>query len=632
MTEAPPLRILYLDFETYYDDEYSLRKMTTPAYILDNRWETILVAVKEGDAPSRVIDGPDFPAFLKTYDPENTVTVTYNSLFDNSILSWRYGFVPKLMLDPMNMARALHGHELPSLSLEKVASFFQLGAKGKALLKVKGLHRQDIKDAGLWQEFSDYANMDNELCAGIFKILSPKFPEPECRVMDLVIRAAVLPKFHVNLALLCDHIEAVQAEKAKLLAACGVGVDELMSAAKFSAELDKLGVPIVYKTTKAGNQVPAIAKTDDFMNELLEHDDPAVQALAAARIGHKSTLEETRGVKLLSIATLPWESFRPGNFACMPIPLRYGGAHTHRLSGEWKMNMQNMPRGGNLRKSLIPPPGYAVVVADLAQIEARITAWIAGETVLLKQFADKLDPYAIMGSKIFGRPVDPKVDKMERFIGKTAILGLGYGCGWERFYDMARKDARKFGVNLGTVWTPLFAKAAVDTYRQTNANINRAWQRLDQIVAGPWFDAHTPPTNFGPTTISYGTVLLPNRMELKYARPRKEKGEWPNGGEKTEYYYTYGREPHLMYGATMLENIVQALARIVVMNAAMRLSHRGYDFVLQAHDELAFIVPLEDVDNAKKIIYTEMTRNPSWGPDIPLGASCESGPSYGEAK
>ncbi len=124
-------------------------------------------------------------------------------------------------------------------------------------------------------------------------------------------------------------------------------------------------------------------------------------------------------------------------------------------------------------------------------------------------------------------------------------------------------------------------------------------------------------------------------MYLRYEPPHTEIVEVVKFGKpvmQTEYRYRYGKFTHTLYGAKLLENIVQALARIVVMNAALRLADRGYKFALQAHDELAFLVPDTDVDNAKEIIHTEMTRRPSWAPDLPLSASTEAGKSYGDAK
>lgn len=634
------LNLVFMDFETYYDDAYSLRRMPTPNYILDPRFETIMTAVKVNTGMSQIVDGPDVPKFLAMLNPARTVTVSHNALFDNSILSYRYNFVPYMMLDTLGMSRALLGHELRSHSLDKVADFLGLGAKGKFLANVKGMTRQQIMAAGFWPEFSRYCLQDNDLCAGIFAKLAPAFPEPERRLMDLVLRCAVVPRFQCDTKLLTEHLVEVRQEKADLIAKVAASTADLQSASKFSKLLTERGVEIQYKTSVAtGKQTPAFAKTDQFMADLQEHPDLEVQALVAARLGVKSTIEETRSEKLLSIGKLSWPVWLGSNM--MPIPLAYGKAHTHRLAGEWGMNMQNLPSSrkkdkngvpiSKLRRSLVAPPGHKVIMADLGQIEARLSAFVCDCIQLLDQFARKLDPYAKMGTAIFGFEVDRKVHILEGFIGKTAILGLGYGCGWKKFYTMVITSARLFGIPLGNVWTEELAERSVRTYRTVNWQMQVGWSTLDNMLKACWFGGQ-PPMKFGPggiVEIGPGYVKLPNDMYLRYADPMLDR-------DTGDISYRHGKFTHKIYGAKLLENIVQALARIVVMNAALRIRGRGDKswsrFVLQAHDELVYIVPNAEVDKAKLIIHEEMTRRPSWALSLPLTADVGVGQSYGEAK
>lgn len=617
-------RLLFLDFETYYSDEYSLRKLPIPNYILDPRFEAQMVAVKEDNQAPIVIDGPDIAAYLSGFDPAKTTTVTFNALFDNSILAWRYGFVPARMLDAMGMARSLRGHILPSASLEAVSRTLGVGEKLGTLVKVKGMTRQQIIAAGLWNEFKKYAAQDVELCAKIFFNLYGEFPAAERRLMDLVLRCAVEPRFVGDQQLLASHLGEVQAQKSNLLKECGVAVSELMSTDKFKVALENRGVEIEYKTTPSGRTSPAFAKTDEFMASLADHADPVVQALAAARLGHKSTLEETRTNKLLRIAKLLW----PKGLGTLPIPLRFGGAHTQRLSGDWGMNMQNLPRSVNkaskLRKSLKAPDGSKVVTVDLGQIEARLVAWICGATTLLQQFADKLDPYAKLAEDIFGYSVNRKVQVLEGFIGKTGILGLGYGCGVDKFFNMVKILARAMGIDLKGMWTRELAEKAVGTYRKVNKEIPATWRKLDHILATAWL-GKVGPAKLGPVTIDYGRVTGPGGISMQYADPRQDP-------QTKELWYNYGRFRHKIYGAKVLENIIQFLARIIVMNAALRIADAGYNFVLQAHDELVYIVKDEEVDKVKELVHMEMTRRPSWAPDLPLSADVGVGQSYGDAK
>lgn len=647
--------LLILDAETYYSSkDYSLKKMPTPNYILDPRFEEIVWAVKADDGPHETVQGPDFPSWLAQFDPKVTTTVTFNSLYDNSILSWRHDFVPHTMIDVMGMARALLGHELQYFSLRDIADFMHLGTKGHALAKMDGLRRDQIISMGMMPDFCAYAIQDNYLCEQIFLRLYPQFPWAERRIMDMVLRCCVEPRFLCDVPMLDKHLLDVQAAKELLLVdANNIDPKILLSTPKFKAALEERGVEVEMKfSPTTGLEIPALAKTDEFMELLQEHADPVVAAMATARVGFKSTLEETRTAKLLSVAQQNWGISKVvwQGAKLMPIPLRYGAAHTHRLGGEWKLNMQNMPtvRGSKgkskLRKSLIVRHDEIVVTCDLAQIEARLVAWICKCQKLVDEFANKKDPYSLLASEIFGRPINRKLKDqsgnlifpIEGFIGKTGILGLGYGAGKDKFDTMVITSARKDGLDISQMYNRMIGDKAVDSYRKRYADIPTCWRILDSAISSYWLSGSSS-FKFGPVEISYGNVLLPSGLSLRYADPQsfydKETG-------RTEHRYRYGKKWHKIYGAKLLENIVQALARIVVMNAALRIRDRGlhtvnpedYRFVLQAHDELVFIVKTVNLDNAKKIILEEMTRRPSWAKDAPIDAELGEGASYGDAK
>jgi DNA polymerase len=654
-----PDTLLFLDFETYYDPQYSLRKMTVPEYVLDRRFQTIMVACAKDEGPTDIIDGPDFPQYLYQFDPTKTHTIAFNALFDNAILAWQYGFVPKRMTCTMALTRALRGHLLKNgASLAAVSQLLGLDVKGTYITQMAGRHREDVRHTPDWKPFCDYATIDNNNNRHIFYSLIQELPHSERRIMDRVLRCAIEPKFWIDTDMLKAHMQDCANERRDLLLeAAGVPNGDpgmlgpvteeelsrfattMRSTAKFQKLLESRGINIEYKTSPTGKTVPAFAKTDGFMAELMEHEDPQVQAMAAARLGVRSTIEQTRGKRILDIAALPWQKLPDGNprlysGGTMPIPLGYGKTHTHRLAGEWGINMQNLPssrtKGSKLRKSLIAPPGHKVCVADLEQIEARICAWICGQASLVSQFRNKKDPYSILGAAIFGTPLPESgkfpSDSMERFIGKGGILGLGFGCGAEKFYNMVIRTARVMGMDINKLlltWTPELAQKSVDTYRRQNNFINAAWSRLNVILETSWIGV-SGPTNFGPVEIGPGYVKLPNDLMLRY--------KVVHPVERGNLLYTYGKKTHRMYGPKMLENIVQALARNVVMHAALRIGDRGFPFRLQAHDELAFIVPDEQIAEAQAIITEEMRRPPSWAPNLPLGSSWGVGQSYGEAK
>lgn len=633
--------LLFADYESYWADDYTLRKMSPAEYIMDPRFEASMMAFQFGEhGATKCVPGDKIQAFfdLLSVKPgaENIAMVTYNSLFDSCVTAWRYGFVPGLMIDVLGMVRAEYGMKYRRHSLGAMAENLDLpqGLKGNWTAKVKNMRLADIQRVpGLYQEGVDYAIQDVRLMVGIYRNIMPKFPLRELGIMDLVLRCAVQPQFKFDKPLLERHLKETVDRKAALLAACGLEYDEdgkcpdLMSAAKFSKLLEAQGIAVEMKTTQTGRQAPAVAKTDDFMAALLEHEDETVAALAAARLGHKSTLEETRTQRFITIASLPSANGYVGGSA--PMPLRYGAAHTHRLGGDWSLNVQNLPRKSNLRKAIIPlQEDEEIISADESQIEARISAWFAGEKTLLQEFADNLDPYGRLGAAIFGLPTLPKKEfntlyPVERFIGKTGILGLGYNAGWEKFWTMVHSSAR---TQLGrdVEFSPEKSQATVSIYRQRYHRLPAMWRRL-QSEGLAALVGNIPECTIAPIVIKRGIIWGPNGQRMHYPDLKFDQ-------EQQEWTYQAGNLRAKIYGGKILENITQWLARIVVMEAWLRLNALGLRAALQAHDELVFVVKKDRAPEAKKLIYTEMVRRPEWGEDIPLDAEVNSGPNYGEAK
>lgn len=621
------MKTIVLDFETYYDNEYSLRKVTPVEYILDPRFEVIGCAVKDGDAPAVWMTDTELREYLLTL-PSKVAVVSHNALFDMCILGWRYQYVPHLMIDTLGMARAWLGHALKSLSLNSVAMYLGLGVKGDTVHKVAGMGLAAIKAAGFYEDYAAYSANDAELCWSIYrKFVEQGYPVNELAVMDTVLRCAVQPKFVLDMNLLAEHKHNIVTMKQDLLARTGLSSrDNLMSNDKFAEALRNLGVdPPTKISLTTGKETYAFSKTDPDFLELEEHPDPQVGALVAARLGVKSTIEETRTERLMKIANLTW----PGNLdgkplGWMPMPLRYSGAHTHRLSGDWKLNMQNLPSRGNtkIRSSLKAPPGHTVLACDASQIEARIAAWFAGQHSMVDAFANGEDIYSQFASTVFGYPVDKKNNKVERFIGKTAILGLQYGLGWQKFQKTVALQS-KAQVGKEIKLSDEEALKVVQLYRNTYSAIPAMWTQLNNFIP------RMTSVGFGallhPVTLSHEKVQLPSGLFLHYHKLSNKNGQW---------WFEHGGKPKYIYGGKMLENIVQALARICVMEAAVRIRRRrpNMHLNLQVHDELVYVVPDSMVADAESVVMEEMRRRPEWGPDIPLDAESGTGPSYGDCK
>lgn len=628
------MRTITVDYETMYDNEYSLRKMDPCSYILDPRFELIGVAVKEGKAPAVWMESGEWADYLAGLrkSGEKVAMVSHNALFDSCITSWRYAYVPHLMVDTLGMARAWMGHKSKSLSLSSIATHLGLGVKGDTVHKVAGMGLAAIKAAGFYEEYAAYSLNDAELCYSIYeRLMNEGYPPGELAVMDTVLRCAVQPKFVLDQTLLAEHLHNIMTMKQDLLARCGLASrDDLMSNDKFAEALRSLGVdPPTKISLTTGKEAYAFAKTDPDFLALEEHPDPQVGALVAARLGVKSTIEETRTQRLISIANLTW----PGNLdgkplGWMPMPLRYSGAHTHRLSGDWKLNMQNLPSRGNnkIRSSLKAPPGHTVLACDASQIEARIAAWFAGQNNMVDAFANGEDIYSQFASTVFGYPVNKKDNRVERFIGKTAILGLQYGLGWQKFQKTVALQS-KAQVGKEIKLSDEEAAKVVQLYRNTYSAIPAMWNQLGGLIArmtSPAFGALLHPVMF-----EHEKIKLPSGLYLHYHKLNNKNGQW---------WFEHGGTPKYIYGGKMLENIVQSLARICVMDAAIRIRRRFSSLSssvwlnLQVHDELVYVVPDSLVEEAERIVMEEMRRRPEWGQDIPLDAESGTGPSYGDCK
>jgi DNA polymerase I-like protein with 3'-5' exonuclease and polymerase domains len=615
---------IVFDHESYYDSEYSLRKMTPIEYILDPRWEHIGCAVKYNGGPTRFLDTDQLTKLLARLAPTEVIALSHNALFDMCVLAFRFGFVPGVMIDTMGMARALLVHRTKGVSLDRCAQALDLPAKGKFIANVIGMRKADIIRAGMWGGYSEYSCLDADLCHGVFQKLKPEFPKEEYYVMDRVIRAAVTPKFEIDQAKLHTHLAVVQNAKQELLDEIGVKVEDLMSNDRFAVALQQLGVdPPTKISLQTGKETFAFAKTDAEFIALQDHDDPDVQALVAARLGHKSTLEETRTERFISISNLSWPDGGPPR---MPIALRYGGAHTHRLSGDWGLNQQNLPsrKGVAIRQSLVAPPGHKVVACDSAQVEARFTAELAGCVRLVRIFDEGGDPYLDFAEQMFGRSLT-KRDKVERFFGKEAILGLGYGMGAMRFYLTVTRKAKEFGIILPPGFDLAEAQRIVDLYRATYPEIPKLWRRLNALL--PDLAARDSRAIIGPCIMERQAILLPNGLRLFYHDLQYDT-EWDS------WVCTYAGKRKKLFGGKLLENIIQALARIAIMQAdlVMRRLYPWVDLALQVHDELVYIVPDEILDRFSADLLSAMSKRVDWMPGVPIAAELHIADNYGDTK
>lgn len=607
--------LITVDFETYYSNEFSLSKMTTEEYINDDHFEVIGVAVKVNNDKTRWFTGSmeATQGWLNQFDWGNSAVLAHNTTFDGAILAWRFGLHPKVMFDTLSMARAVHGIQVGG-SLAKLAEHYELGAKGTEVVMAMGKRRADFTLAEM-QAYAGYCKNDVDLTYALFqKLMALPYPKAELKLIDLTLRMYTQPVFEFDLPALESHLSDVQAKKEALLRMVDADRETLMSNDKFAQALRDLGVdPPTKISARTGKESWAFAKTDEAFKALAEHDDPRVQALVSARLGTKSTLEETRTERFIAMAK---------RIGVLPVPLKYYGAHTGRWAGMDKVNLQNLPsRGpaaGKIKEAIVAPKGYVVINCDSSQIEARMVAWLAGQADLTQAFEDKEDVYKIMASAIYNKPVDA-IDKHERAVGKSTILGAGYGMGPIRFRDSLVSQ----GINLD----PSEAQHIINTYRNTYRHIPFLWRRAQQALEAIVNGQHI---QLGPDGVMEFSAKdkgfrMPSGLWQKY--PTLERETDAEG--KVQFGYTSRYGFVRMHGPKLVENLSQGLARCVIGEQMLRIAKR-YRPVLTVHDSVVVIAPEAELDEAARYLAHCMSWRPDWARTLPLACEVEVGRSYGD--
>lgn len=572
---------IYMDTETYYDKDYSLSKMSTEEYIRDSRFKVHGLAYCIDDGPVRWVSSPSVLATLtrlvRAYP--DAAWCAHNAMFDMAILAWRCWIYPRKIIDTLSMARLadVHGeHSLAALS-EK----YGLGAKGDALVKTLGV--RDL-DPMLEAQLAEYCRQDVELLRRLHRHLHALLANElgdtrykrELSLIDCTIRMFTEPVLRIDAALLESRLAELEAQRDAAVAAAGVRLDVLMSNQQFAAVLASRGV-----------SVPAsLRKTDPDMMAL--KDDPRVSALIRGRLAAKSVSELRRTAKFLSVS----------GRGTMPVPLKYYGAHTGRWSGADGLNMQNLNRGSALRKCLMAPDGYVLVVVDSSQIEVRVLAWLAGQNDLLAQFAAGEDVYVKFAERIWP---GEKIDELKRFVAKCCVLGLGYGVGHAKLHaqivvkqpSASTEDARQY----------------VNTYRNTYRAITRLWNHADRMLRAMMQEERIDWMR-GIVT-GFEKLRLPSGRVLRY----------PGLCLTSEgYEYGTGAAKRRLYGAALVENCVQAIARDIVADQMLAIRSR-YRVVTMTHDEIVFLAKESEAEEAFEFAKSVMRAAPGYAEGVPLNCT-----------
>lgn len=591
------MNILTLDFETYFDDEYTLKKMTTEHYVRDARFEALGCGFKWNNEPPVWFDQTMIGAYLSALDLDDCAILMHHAHFDGLILSHHYGIKPKFILDTLSMARLMLGNHL-SVGLESLARHYGLASKTVPYDRMRGRRWSDM-DGDLRSTLASGCLHDIALTWGIFQRLAVGFPAEEYQVVDMTVRMFTEPKLVGDVETFGKVWTYEHERKKTLLRELGVDSGDLQSAEKFATLLRAEGIEPETKAGKSG-PIPAFAKTDDFMQGLLEHDDERVRTLAEARLGLKSTLDQTRAERLGYMATR----------GPMPVYLSYCGAHTTRWSGGDKLNWQNFKRGSDLRKGSRAPAGHRIVKADKAQIECRILNYVAEQWDVIENFAAGHDPYVGIASKFYGREIT-RADPAERGVGKQLELSCGYGSG----ADTIMRTAKRGTYGPPVILTSEQSLAARDLYRSTHPNVVQYWKQASRIISA--LAGTEQDVQWGPLLVRTGQISCQGipiwYPELHYHRDEESgEGFWR---------YKTRKGWAKLYGGKLVENVVQFMSRVDMSQSLLRILARTNIRPAQLeHDAAVWIVRDNLVDAFVSVVHSEMTRSPTWLPGIPLGA------------
>ena len=718
------VRVLTIDFETYWDSDYTLSKMTTEEYVRDPRFSAHMVGIKNGDGATVIVPGAQIPSVFARIPWHETAVVCQNTAFDSFIMNHVYGVTAAFYLDTLSMFRALYPAE--AASLDNQTKVLGLPAKGGGFYNIVSTKGIQTLSPAEFTSCAEYCKLDCDLTWRIFGLLKKRIPVSELRLIDLTLRMFVTPILELEPELLKESWEderqatlalfqkalpalAEEARRAvedndqeawkrlktplssnpqfaNLLMALGVDPPKKLSPAavkKGDVHPDSAGFPPegLLPTTREikayedlhGEPHPhkywayAFGKSVEEFKLMLQSDSPELVTLVEARLGVKSTIKETRAQRFMGIA-------RRGTF---PIHLLYYGAHTGRLSGSGGINPQNLNKfcpacsgegcpkcGGTgvsaLRRAIQAPEGHVIVVRDLSAIEARVNAWLSGQEDMVETFRRGEDIYCQMATSITGRQVT-KADKSLRFLGKAVTLGCGYGLGFKKFQSMLRvgmlgdkgrilgydiaeplgvcieaflhrhagyvQESLPPGVDLDThILHCATAERIIQAFRDNKPMIPQMWkscqEALGRIVRGEreWI---------GPRhvikTCREG-IELPNGMIIRYTE-LTEKRE----GRRSEYQILKSRkrcDKSKVYGGLILENCVQALSRIVLTDAMLKMHSEGMRVVHQVHDEVLVVAREQDAERTYERMGVLMAQPPKWAPDLPLKSEGGFGRQY----
>ena len=648
------MKICVVDFETYWDSQHSLSKMSPIVYCMHEETELIScsILIAEGSTVTHrdvYFGEEDIRQAFDKIDWSECYVIGHNmSAFDSMLMRWRLGIKPKMWGCTLAMAKPIHTKST-GCSLAALVEHYDIGVKNNTvLLQTKGKKLKDFTAQEL-KDMRKYNMEDSEQCYELFKKLYRQTTKDELMLIDSTIRMLVDPQLEVDTDLLNNTLAEEEERKEQVLLEimnlfdlkeAGMtkeeGIDAalkaLSSAVKFGQLLKSRGVAVPTKVSPTtGKEIPALAKTDNEFQQLRKHPDPFISMAAEARLDAKSTLLTTRIKSFLDAA----ES-RGGR---LPIPLHYCGADTTWRWSGWAYNPQNLPRvprdkQGNiihkpsnaLRMCLRAPKGHSVVVADSSGIELRVnhTLWQVDSSIeLFRRDAAKADLYKSFAANSLYEIDESEVSKDQRQVGKIAQLGLGFGAAAKAFQKVAKIMG---GIDLSLdecEWV-------VRTWRLTYSEIVEGWKACQRALTVILHGKEGAPIDPWGLTYPVEDGIKTPKGKIMYPHLRAVTDEETG---RTSFKYGTGRREAYIHGAKVVENIVQHLARTVLADNILTVYRSlGIRPALTVHDELVYVVPNSKAEATLDRVQEIMRTPPEWWPELITWSEGDIAQSYGEAK
>lgn len=662
MTMVTSPRVVSLDFETFYDKKagHDIKSLGAWKYCDDPRFDPYLIAVSDGQE-----SWAGQPKEFNWESLRGAVLVSHNKAFDAMVYESmvRKGMAPRIDFSAWHCTANLSSYLCNRRSLKDAASFLL----GVTLSKdtrayADGKRWADMVTDGKAEEMLAYARSDALHCWQLWAKYGHLWPETERQLSEMTI-AQGTRGIQINVPLLETYIVIAtqMLDATEQILPWVVAGKKPTSAKAIAEECRRVGIP-----------GPPVKSHDGGEEAFVEWEKNYGAAHPwIANVSNYRSLNKFLG----SLQTIH-ERLMPGGI--FSFGLKYFGAHTGRWSGDAGLNMQNLKKvplyrdengllisdAGRLleismsktlpgyvtasldiRALFIPRPGKKMIISDLAQIEPRVLAWLVRDTKMLASMAAGQSPYQAHAEgtmdwtrgdmKTLIKSGDGEAKELYA-LAKARVLGLGFGCGWEKFITVAQvmaglditKNDPEFIPALNEAGEPMLddggkpilvsgyglnSKRIVKEYREQNPKITGLWRQLDDAFKG--------------SVGSHFEMELPSGRKMRYLDVRRECRTVKNAetGKLERKWMTtamIGGRRFPLYGGLLTENLVQATARDVFGEHLLTLNKTsGIDVLFSSHDE-AILETDETV--SEKEVEKLMSVAPVWMPGLPVAAETKT--------